>query len=87
MPPPRSRPQPEDSRSEASSTKEKVHTSTVASVNGKRRAGGNAMTGSSLRDVITAGQSATAAGSVAANAESTPGVSTDIIIQQLFDAN
>jgi len=75
MPPPRSRPQPEDSRSEASSTKEKVHPTTVSTVNGKRRAGANATAGSSLRDVITAGQNVAASGSAATNSEATPGVS------------
>ena len=75
MPPLRSRPQPEDSRSEASSTKEKVHATTATTANSKRRAGGNATIGSSLRDVVTAGQITAVSGSAAANSEISPGVS------------
>ena len=63
MPPPRAKPQPEDSRSEASSTKEKVATSTASALNGKgRRPVGSIAAGSSLRDVVTAGPSGTAVG-------------------------
>lgn len=77
MPPQRSRAQPDDSRSEASSTKEKLTTSTTNGVNGKgRRVGGNGATGSLLRDAVTAGQNtAAASGSGTANTEVTPGVS------------
>lgn len=77
MPPPRSRPQPDDSRSEASSTKDKINTSTGAAINGKgRRVANSAATGSSLRDVVTAGPSGTTAGgSGGANSESSTGVS------------
>lgn len=76
MPPPRSRPQPDDSRSEASSTKEKVGTTTTSVLNGKgRRLGSNAVTGSSLRDVVTAGQNnIVASGSGTGNSEATPGI-------------
>jgi len=74
MAPSRSRPQADDSRSEASSTKEKLPISTTSALNGKgRRVGGNAVTGSSLRDVVTAGQNGTvAAGSGAANSDANP---------------
>jgi hypothetical protein len=76
MPPPRAKPQPEDSRSEASSTKEKVATSTASALSGKgRRPGGNIATGSSLRDVVTAGPNGTAVGALAtANPDSNSGV-------------
>ncbi|KAK0102916.1 hypothetical protein ONS95_000891 [Cadophora gregata] len=76
MAPPRSKPQPDDSRSEASSTKEKATTSTANATNGKgRRVAGNAAGGSSLRDVVTAGPSSTAAGaSMTAVAENAPGL-------------
>jgi len=74
MAPPRSKPQPDDSRSEASSTKEKAGTNSNA-VNGKaRRAGGTAGTGSSLRDVVSAGQNSTAVAGTA-GAETTPSTS------------
>ncbi|KAF4619087.1 hypothetical protein G7Y89_g14760 [Cudoniella acicularis] len=75
MPPPKSKPQPDDSRSEASSTKEKVGSSSAA-VNGKaRRIPGTATTGSSLRDVVTAGSNnATAGASGAMTADATPGL-------------
>ncbi|KAL2061746.1 hypothetical protein VTL71DRAFT_7124 [Oculimacula yallundae] len=75
MAPPRSKPQPEDSRSEASSTKEKT-TSTANATNGKgRRVAANTNGGSSLRDVVTAGPSGTVAGSTtAAAAETAPGI-------------
>lgn len=77
MPPPRSRPQPDDSRSEASSTKEKAGiSSSLTAINGKgRRVGNPAVTGSSLRDVVTAGPSGTVAGgSGSANSESSTGI-------------
>ena len=67
MAPPRSKPQHDDSRSEASSTKEKAGASSSNALNGKaRRAGGTAGTGSSLRDVVSAGQSSTAVGNTEA---------------------
>jgi len=74
MAPSRSRPQADDSRSEASSTKEKLPISTASALNGKgRRVGVNAVTGSSLRDVVTASQNGTvAAGSGAANSDANP---------------
>ena len=77
MAPPRSKPQPDDSRSEASSTKEKPVTSTLNATNGKgRRVAGNAAGGSSLKDVVTAGSIGTAGGaSTTAIAETAPGVS------------
>jgi hypothetical protein len=80
MPPPRSRPQPDDSRSEASSTKEKLSTSTMAGLNGKgRRIAGSTATGSSLRDVITAAPNSTmTGGSGTANSDSNPGVCSHI---------
>jgi len=63
MPPSRSRPQPDDSRSEASSTKEKSGTNTAIATNGKgRRTGNSALAGSSLRDVVTVTQSGTIGG-------------------------
>lgn len=76
MAPPRSKPQPDDSRSEASSTKERITTSTASATNGKgRRVTGNVAGGSSLRDVVTAGPSGTAAGtSTTAVAEAAPGL-------------
>ncbi|KAG9235793.1 hypothetical protein BJ875DRAFT_458218 [Amylocarpus encephaloides] len=74
MPPAKSKAPPDDSRSEASSTKEKAGTNSSNAVNGKsRRNGGGANGGSSLRDVVTAGHgNATTAG--AAPAESNPGL-------------
>jgi hypothetical protein len=76
MPPPRSRPQPDDSRSEASSTKEKLNTNTANTQNGKgRRVGSTAVAGSSLRDVVTAGQNTTGAvGSGATSSDTNAGV-------------
>jgi hypothetical protein len=75
MAPPRSKPQPDDARSEASSTKEKAGTNSSNAVNGKaRRVGGTAGTGSSLRDVVTAAQNSTTV-AVNAGAETTPGTS------------
>ncbi|KAG0649342.1 hypothetical protein D0Z07_4506, partial [Hyphodiscus hymeniophilus] len=76
MPPPRSRPQPDDSRSEASSTKEKLASSAIATINGKgRRVANSAVTGSSLRDVVTAGPSGTAAGTAGnSGSESSAGI-------------
>jgi hypothetical protein len=78
MPPSRPKPQPDDSRSEASSTKERVGTAgTLAAMNGKGRRNGNgAVTSSSLRDVTTAGQSGTVAGGSGTTAsENSTGVS------------
>lgn len=77
MAPPRSRPQPDDSRSEASSTKEKTATNSANATNGKgRRVAGNTTGGSSLKDVVTAGPSGTVGGaSTTTVAETTPGVS------------
>lgn len=77
MPPPRSRPQPDDSRSEASSTKEKIGTSnSVVAINGKARRVVSAITvGSSLRDVVTVGPNGTTAGgSGSASSESSTGI-------------
>lgn len=75
MAPPRSRPPPDDSRSEASSTKEKVGTNLTSNVNGKgRRVAGNTTGASSLRDVVTAGQSTAGGASSTALAENTPGL-------------
>ena len=74
MPPARSRPQHDDSRSETSSTKEKVGTHSTNTANGKsKRAGGNTQATSSLRDVVTADSGATgsAAGTVEAQGVST----------------
>ncbi|KAJ5052112.1 uncharacterized protein L3040_001871 [Drepanopeziza brunnea f. sp. 'multigermtubi'] len=75
MAPPKSKPQPDDSRSEASSTKEKAG-SHSANANGKgRRVAGNAAGGSSLKDVITAGTSGIGGGaSATAVAESSSGI-------------
>lgn len=71
MAPPRSKPPPDDSKSEASSTKEKAGTSASSAVNGKgRRAVGNLAGSSSLRDVTSAG----AGGLVTATAETAPGL-------------
>ncbi|CZR62394.1 related to SAP30 Subunit of the histone deacetylase B complex [Phialocephala subalpina] len=75
MAPPRSRPPPDDSRSEASSTKEKVGTNTTTNPNGKgRRVAGTANGASSLRDVVTAGPSTAGGPSSTALAENTPGL-------------
>ncbi|TVY82292.1 hypothetical protein LSUE1_G004456 [Lachnellula suecica] len=86
MAPPRSKPPPDDSRSEASSTKEKAGTSSSNAPNGKaRRVAGTAATGSSLRDVVTAGQNnAAAGGSGTAGAETALGATID---WASFDAN
>ncbi|TVY18004.1 hypothetical protein LARI1_G004450 [Lachnellula arida] len=74
MAPPRSKPQHDDSRSEASSTKEKAGPSSSNAPNGKgRRAGGTAAGGSSLRDVVSVGHNNTAAG----NTEATPSTTID----------
>lgn len=63
MAPPRSKPPPDDSRSEASSTKEKVGASNTTALNGKNRRVPGSTTGvSSLRDVVTAGPSSAVAG-------------------------
>lgn len=84
MPPSRPRAQPDDSRSEGSSTKEKVGTPNT--VNGKgRRIGGTAAPGSSLRDVVTAVQNTTAVGaSGSSSSDPNPGVSSHL---QLLTAN
>jgi len=76
MPPTKSRPQPDDSRSEASSTKEKAGVGATAAHNGKGRRVANAVAiGSSLRDVTTAGSSGMPAGaSENANGETGPGI-------------
>lgn len=75
MPPPRYRPQPDDSRSEASSTKEKAGTSIPSSFNGKsRRVANSVVTGSSLRDVTTAGPNAAEPGG-SASLDAAQGVS------------
>ncbi|PSS25618.1 hypothetical protein M430DRAFT_25396 [Amorphotheca resinae ATCC 22711] len=75
MAPSRPRPQQDDSRSEASSTKEKIGTSSSSAGNGKGRRPGNTAPASSLRDVVTAGPSNTAAGaSATANSEPNPGI-------------
>lgn len=67
MAPPRSKPQHDDSRSEASSTKEKAGPSSSNAPNGKgRRVGGTAAGGSSLRDVVSAGQNNAAVGNTEA---------------------
>jgi len=64
MPPARSRPQNDDSRSDASSTKAQVGSSISRTTHDKnRRTGGNGAGGSNLRDVVTAGTSNTAMGS------------------------
>lgn len=77
MAPPRSRPPPDDSRSEASSTKEKVPASNSTALNGKsRRVPGSTTGGSSLRDVVTAGSSSAAVGTTnTAMVDANPGVS------------
>ncbi|KAH6663486.1 hypothetical protein B0J14DRAFT_257079 [Halenospora varia] len=75
MPPPKPKPQQDDSRSEASSTKEKAgnHSTTV---NGKSRGTGKTTNaGSSLRDVVTASSSNAMAGpSGTATADAAPGL-------------
>lgn len=80
MAPPRSRPPPDDSKSEASSTKEKAGPSASNAVNGKgRRVAGNPTGGSSLRDVVTAGTSGGAVTTtVTTITEITPGVSVKL---------
>lgn len=75
MAPPRSRPPPEDSRSEASSTKEKVTASNSNALNGKnRRVPGSTTGGSSLRDVVTAGPSNTGASNTTGVDSNSPGL-------------
>jgi len=60
MPPQKSRTAPDDSRSEASSTKEKLGNPTLSALNGKgRRVISGLGTGSSLRDVTSAGSATT----------------------------
>lgn len=77
MAPPRTKPQPEDSRSEASSTKEKAGANPV---NGKsRRGAGTAAGGSSLRDAVSAGPSGTSGGTMtSAQPDTAPGVSATL---------
>jgi hypothetical protein len=77
MPPAKSKPQPDDSRSEASSTKEKLATSSSTTVNGKaRRNGISTNGGSSLKDVISAGtNNQTPGNSNNTTADTNPGVS------------
>jgi hypothetical protein len=77
MPPAKSRPQPDDSRSEASSTKEKLATSSSTLVNGKaRRNGVPTNGGSSLKDVISAGTGNQSIGNPnTATGDTNPGVS------------
>ncbi|RDW92130.1 hypothetical protein BP5796_01524 [Coleophoma crateriformis] len=73
MPPQRTR--PDDSRSEASSTKEKVTATTASASNSKgRRTAANTTTGSSLRDVVTAGTGNAISGSAAANPDGVQGI-------------
>jgi hypothetical protein len=56
MAPPRSRPAPDDSKSEASSTKDKSATGISSTSNGKGRRGpANPASGSTLRDVAITG--------------------------------
>ena len=76
MPPAKPRPQQDDSRSEASSTKEKGGSNPTTAINGKgRRVGGSTGTGSGLRDVVTAGPSTTSVGASGnVPAEINPGV-------------
>ncbi|PBP19618.1 BRO1-like domain-containing protein [Diplocarpon rosae] len=75
MPSSRSRPQPDDSRSEASSTKEKTATHPPNATNGKgRRIAGNTTHGSSLRDFVTAAGPSGTSGSAAAVAETNSGL-------------
>jgi hypothetical protein len=77
MPPPRARPPPDDSRSEASSsTREKAAPVVSNATNLKgRRVPNSVAIGSSLRDVITAGQPGPqAGGSGTASSEGNPGV-------------
>jgi len=75
MPPPRPRHQPDDSRSEASSTKEKGTSNPSSAVNGKnRRVINNATTGSSLRDVAMAEYGVGIDPSTPAGADSTAGI-------------
>jgi hypothetical protein len=75
MPPPRPRAQPDDSRSEASSTREKLGTSTSNAVNGKGRRIGAITAGSSLRDVVSAGQNSNLTGGFgASNSDANAGV-------------
>ncbi len=84
MAPPRSKPPPDDSRSEASSTKEKAGTSTLNPVNGKnRRVAGNAAGGSTLRDVVNAGPSGISAGN-SVPVETTQGVSGNLRISTML---
>jgi hypothetical protein len=79
MAPPRSKPQHDDSRSESSSTKEKAWAGSSNAPNGKaRRVGGTAGTGSSLRDVVSAGQSSTAV----ENTETTPGTTVSRVFSE-----
>ncbi|RDL38865.1 Uncharacterized protein BP5553_03205 [Venustampulla echinocandica] len=76
MPPSKSKQHQDDSRSEASSTKEKPGSNSSTAANGKnRRIAGTAAAGSSLRDVVTAGPSNTpAAVSGTAGADAAPGL-------------
>lgn len=76
MAPPKSKPPPDDSRSEASSTKEKVGASNSTTLNGKtRRVPGSTTGGSSLRDVVTAGPSSAVVGNPSTVvAEANPGL-------------
>ncbi|KAH8804987.1 hypothetical protein F5884DRAFT_436880 [Xylogone sp. PMI_703] len=75
MPPARSRPQADDSRSEASSTKEKTGTNSSSAPNGKnRRVANNLGPASSLRDVAMADSDAGIDTSAATGSESSPSI-------------
>lgn len=63
MPPSKARAGPDDSRSEASSTKEKQGNGTLSStaIKGRRNVSSAIANGSSLKDVVTANNAAAAA--------------------------
>ena len=86
MPPAKSKAQPDDSRSEASSTREKLAANSSTAFNGKaRRNGGAPNGGSSLRDVVSAGANNTISGtSGTATADTNPGVRIIWVRQLLY---
>lgn len=80
MPPSKPRPMPEDSRSETSSTKEKVGT-TIPSNGKARRVTSSAAIASSLRDVVTVGTATTTVGAGTANSDANPGVRSKYFVE------
>ena len=78
MPPSKPRAGPDDSRSEASSTREKLSNGNQAptAIKGRRTVGSAIANGSNLKDVVTANNAATAASNLANVQDGAGGVSS-----------